>query len=109
MCRIFASQPPENFAPVAHSIRLNGQSTSIRLEQCFWEILDDIAHNEDMTAPAFLSKLHDEVLMEHGEVVNFTSLLRCACILHIQNQHPAQRPENSTAQSQTFEKQYSGL
>ena len=35
---------------------------------------------EGLTTPAFISRLHDEVLLSQGEATNFTSLLRCACL-----------------------------
>jgi predicted DNA-binding ribbon-helix-helix protein len=89
MCRIFAGQDPGRYAPETRRLRLNGQSTSLRLEAAFWEILDAIAADEGMSTPAFISKLHDEVLDEHGEAQNFSSLLRCSCLLHLA--HPVAR------------------
>ncbi len=82
MCQIFAGQDPGRYACETRRMRLNGQSTSVRLERAFWEILDEIAAGEDITTPAFISKLHAEVLEQHGEVENFTSLLRCACLVY---------------------------
>ncbi len=82
MCQIFAGQNPANYQPSTRRLRLNGQSTSIRLENAFWEILDTIAAGEGVSTPAFISKLHSEVLELHGEAPNFTSLLRCACLIH---------------------------
>lgn len=84
MCRIFASQAPSRYALTTRRLRLNGQSTSIRLENTFWGILDEIALAEGMTTPAFMSKLHSEVLELHGEPANFTSLLRCTCLVHLE-------------------------
>lgn len=81
MCQIFAGQDPEGYQPITRRLRLNGQSTSIRLERNFWSIVDGIAQHEGMTTPAFVSKLHTEVLELRGEAPNFTSLLRCACLL----------------------------
>lgn len=81
MCQIFAGQDPDNYEPVTRRLRLNGQSTSIRLERNFWAIVDGIAQHEKMTTPAFVSKLHSEVLELRGEAPNFTSLLRCACLI----------------------------
>lgn len=80
MCQIFAGQDPSVYTCETRSLRLNGQSTSIRLEAAFWGILDNIAAAEGLTTPAFISKLHSEVLELHGEARNFTSLLRCACL-----------------------------
>jgi len=81
MCQIFAGQNPDDYEPVTRRLRLNGQSTSIRLERNFWVIVDGIAQHEQLTTPAFVSKLHSEVLELRGEAANFTSLLRCACLI----------------------------
>ncbi|MEP4194770.1 MAG: ribbon-helix-helix domain-containing protein [Aliishimia sp.] len=80
MCQVFAGQDPERYASTTRRLRLNGQSTSIRLENAYWQVIDNIAKNDDMTTPGFISKLHSEVLELRGEPVNFTSLLRCACL-----------------------------
>ena len=80
MCHLFASQCPDSYALETRSIRLNGQSTSIRLEKVFWEILKDIAAAEAMSVPRFISTLHQEILLLRGEVPNFTSHLRCICV-----------------------------
>ncbi|WP_195819171.1 ribbon-helix-helix domain-containing protein [Roseobacter sp. MH60115] len=80
MCQVFAGQDPERYASTTRRIRLNGQSTSIRLENAFWQVIDTIAENDGTTTPVFISKLHSEVLELRGEPVNFTSLLRCACL-----------------------------
>lgn len=92
MCQIFAGQNPNDYQPETRRLRLNGQSTSIRLERSFWEIVDNIAQHEEMTTPAFVSKLHSEVLELRGEARNFTSLLRCACLIRqeqISSEHNA--------------------
>ena len=83
MCKIFSGQLPETYEPITRNIRLNGQSTSIRLENAYWEIIDAIAEAEGVTTPVFLSTLQSEVLLLYGEVKNFTSLLRCACLKKI--------------------------
>lgn len=80
MCKVFAGQDPDRYACTTRSLRLNGQSTSIRLENAYWQVIDQIAKNDDMSTPFFISKLHSEVLELRGEPVNFTSLLRCACL-----------------------------
>ncbi len=82
MCQIFAGQNPLRYESETRRLRLNGQSTSIRLENAFWAIIDEIAQNEGLTTPAFVSKLHAEVLELKGEPENFTSLLRCTCLVY---------------------------
>ena len=88
MCHVFASQPPDRYASQTRRLRLNGQSTSIRLENSFWEILDQMSARDGMTTPTFLSTLHAEVLELQGEPSNFTSLLRCACLKFIETSSP---------------------
>ena len=83
MCQIFAGQDPANYEYETRSLRLNGQSTSVRLERGFWSVLTEIAEAEGLSTPRFISKLHSEVLELHGEAWNFTSLLRSACLLHL--------------------------
>ena len=84
MCRIYATQDPSRYELVTRRLRLNGQSTSVRLEASFWQILDDVARQEGLTTPAFVSKLHSEVLELHGEPQNFTSVLRCSALVYIE-------------------------
>jgi predicted DNA-binding ribbon-helix-helix protein len=88
MCRIYAEQFPERYALTTRRLRLNGQSTSIRLENTFWQILDEIAAGEGITTPAFMSKLHSEVLELHGEPTNFSSVLRCTCLIYMERVPP---------------------
>ena len=80
MCRIFAGQDPANYACHTRSVRLAGHVTSIRLEAKFWEILDEIAEEQGMTTPKFLSLLYDEVMEINPEMHNFASLLRVSCL-----------------------------
>ena len=87
MCQIFAGQNPGRYESQTRHLRLNGQSTSIRLENSFWEIIDELADKEGVSSPAFISKLHSEVITLRGEIPNFTSLLRCACLIHMDKKH----------------------
>lgn len=79
MCKLYASQDPASYAFETRAVRLNGHATSIRLEAAFWEILEEIAAGEGISVARFASALHDEVLVRHGEVANFASLLRVTC------------------------------
>jgi predicted DNA-binding ribbon-helix-helix protein len=83
MCRIYAGTDPAEYGPVTRSLRVHGAVTSIRLEARFWAILDEMAEAEGCTTPRFIAKLHDEVLDLHGEVHNFTSMLRVVCAVYL--------------------------
>jgi predicted DNA-binding ribbon-helix-helix protein len=84
MCHLFASQHPDSYVYETRSIRLNGQSTSIRLEKIFWNSLEQIAEHEGLSVPSFISTLHHEVLLMWGAVPNFTSHLRCICLVALE-------------------------
>ena len=88
MCQAFAGQDPARYTSTTRRLRINGQSTSIRLENAFWATLDEIAEAEGVSTPCFLSKLHAEVLELRGEPENFTSLLRTTCLIHLAKSGP---------------------
>ena len=83
MCEIFSQQPQENYQTIARSIRIDGHATSIKLEASFWQILEEIASQQEMTLPRFISSIYSEALQHNGEISNFTSLLRCACLIYL--------------------------
>lgn len=91
MCQIYAGQDPRRYAATTRRMRINRQSTSIRLENLFWDILDELAESEGLSTAAFVSKLQDEVVQLHGEPVNFSSLLRCTCLVYLDRKKPVGR------------------
>ena len=97
MCQMFAGQDPARYEYVTRRLRLNGQSTSIRLERAFWGIVYQMAAKDGTSTPAFLSKLHSEVLEQQGEASNFTSLLRCACTIHLGELDQVPQPDRRFA------------
>ncbi|MDA8052074.1 MAG: ribbon-helix-helix domain-containing protein [Rhodospirillales bacterium] len=96
MCRIFANQNPASYAFATRSVRLAGHSTSLRLERQFWNILGEIAASQRMSLPRLLSEIHDEVLEAQGEVRNFASLLRNACVIYLRQQQNRAQPNPET-------------
>jgi predicted DNA-binding ribbon-helix-helix protein len=93
---MFAGQEPENYEYQSRSLRLNGQSTSLRLEKKFWRVLDEIARSEDTSTPLFISQLHGEVVALHGEARNFSSLLRCACLVYLEKRQQSVETDTNT-------------
>lgn len=85
MCEIFANQPKENYQFITRSVRIDGHATSVKLEASFWEILEEIAHNQAMPLPRFISLIYREALEYTGDITNFASLLRCACLIYLRD------------------------
>ncbi|MFZ2990539.1 ribbon-helix-helix domain-containing protein [Ideonella sp.] len=79
MCRIFISTEPGSYESRTRSVRLHGVVTSLRLENLFWEVLEEIARRDGMGVVQLIERLYDELVAERGEVGNFSSFLRvCA-------------------------------
>jgi len=73
------------YETITRSVRIDGVVTSIRLEQRFWDTLDDIAQSEEQSTPQFINTLYQEVMERRGETGNFTSLLRVVCTVYLDN------------------------
>ncbi len=83
MCQVFVSADPQLYAYRARSVRLHGVATSIRLENLFWQVLEEIATRDGYTVPQLCTKLYDELVAERGAVDNFTSFLRVCCTRYL--------------------------
>jgi predicted DNA-binding ribbon-helix-helix protein len=79
MCKVFISADPSLYQSRARSVRLHGVATSIKLENLFWRVLDEIAGRDGMSVPQLCTKLYDELMQERATVENFASFLRVCC------------------------------
>ena len=80
MCEIFIRANPRSYDSETRSLRLHGAATSVRLEQLFWHVLEDIAHRDGMRVTQLIERLYDELLEYRGETGNFSSFLRVCCL-----------------------------
>ncbi|RJG07431.1 aryl-sulfate sulfotransferase [Noviherbaspirillum cavernae] len=80
MCEIFVKADPTLYESRARSIRLHGAVTSIRLENLFWNTLEEIATRDGMSTAQLIARLYDELIDYRGEIDNFTSFLRVCCL-----------------------------
>ena len=83
MCEIFVKADPALYECRARSLRLHGAVTSIRLENLFWKVLEEVARRDGMTTSQLITKLYDELVEYRGEVDNFTSFLRVCCLRYL--------------------------
>ncbi|MDQ0513504.1 putative DNA-binding ribbon-helix-helix protein [Angulomicrobium amanitiforme] len=79
MCKLFIQADPQLWQTRLKSVRLHGFSTSVRLENLYWQVLEEIARRDGMSLPQLLARLHEELTFAHGEVDNFSSFLRVCC------------------------------
>ena len=100
MCQIFVRTDPDLYRSRSRSLRLRGVSTSIRLENMFWQVLEEIGARDGLTLPQLIARLYDE-LAEAGEAgheahANFSSFLRVCCMRHLMLQARGSTPAEST-------------
>ncbi|MBD3846306.1 ribbon-helix-helix domain-containing protein [Bosea sp. SSUT16] len=79
MCRLFVGADAGLWQTRLKSVRMRGYSTSVRLENLYWRVLEEIAQRDGMTLMQLLTRLHEELLETRGEVENFSSFLRVCC------------------------------
>lgn len=94
MCQVFLSADPQLWAHRARSIRLHGVATSLRLENLFWQVLQEIAARDGYSVPQLCTKLYDELLAARGSVDNFSSFLRVCCTRYLALQLSGEIPQD---------------
>ncbi|HWP20792.1 MAG: ribbon-helix-helix domain-containing protein [Pseudomonadota bacterium] len=83
MCEIFVSADPVSYDAKTRSVRLHGVVTSIRLENLFWEVLEEVAARDGMSVAQLAERLYDELVEARGAVGNFTSFLRVCALRYL--------------------------
>lgn len=63
MCKLFINADPEQWISYTHSLRIDGMVTSVRMENCFWTILEEVAQRDDMNTPQLITRLYHESSM----------------------------------------------
>lgn len=79
MCKIFISADPDLYRCRSRSLRLSGVATSIRLENLFWQVLEEIGARDDLSVAQLIARLYDELAEAGGDCTNFSSFLRVCC------------------------------
>ncbi|MBR8406135.1 ribbon-helix-helix domain-containing protein [Burkholderia cenocepacia] len=84
MCQIYVNADPILYESRTRALRIHGVVTTVRLENLFWDVLQEIANRESMTTTQFAVKLYDELLSLRGEEpLNFASFLRVCCLRYL--------------------------
>lgn len=79
MCKLFIQADSTLWENVQRSLRLDGAVTSIRLENVFWKILQEIAERDQLSLSALITRLYYESIEADHDMTNFTSFLRVCC------------------------------
>ncbi|RCV87445.1 ribbon-helix-helix domain-containing protein [Billgrantia montanilacus] len=79
MCRLFIGAEPGLWEPQTRSMRLDGVSTSVRLERFFWAVLEEVGKRDGLTLNQLMAKLSQECTEAGHDPANFASFLRVCC------------------------------
>ncbi|WP_420414352.1 ribbon-helix-helix domain-containing protein [Roseibium sp.] len=79
MCKLFVEADSELWQSRARSLRIDGMVTSVRLENFFWNVLEELAERDGMNVVQLITKLHNESIEAGHDLGNFTSFLRVCC------------------------------
>lgn len=71
----------EEFIPVKRGFRIHGHSTTVRLEQAFWTVLEAMASEQGLLLPEMIERIHDHCLVANEK--NLASCLRVICLKYI--------------------------
>ena len=83
MCRLFIGADPAMWETRLRSVRMRGFATSVRLENMYWRLLEEIAGRDGLSVAEILARLYDELRETQGEVENFASFLRVCCARYL--------------------------
>ena len=100
MCRLFIGADPELWETRTRSLRIDGAATSIRLENFYWGVLEEIAFRDELSVNQLICRLYAEAIEADHTTGNFTSFLRVCCgrYLHLLSSNEIPR-DNSPIRS----------
>jgi predicted DNA-binding ribbon-helix-helix protein len=93
MCKLFINANANNWVSSTKSLRIDGMVTSVRLENYFWNTLDEIAQRDGMNVPQMITRLYHESIDAGHDLGNFTSFLRVCCMRYLALQLSGEIPD----------------
>ena len=104
MCQIYVNTDPILYESRTRSLRMHGVVTTIRLENLFWNVLQEIAELENLTTSQFIAQLHDELIARHGDTpMSFASFLRVCCLRYLSNKNANSTPATESCSPTPFQ------
>ena len=83
MTRWLVPEELGHYEPVSRSLRIEGYSTSVRLERVFWDVLDHIAAARHISTCSLVGEIYRDVHQSGEPLGNFSSVLRVICLRHL--------------------------
>jgi predicted DNA-binding ribbon-helix-helix protein len=86
VCKVYAHADPILYESRTRSVRIHGVLTTIKVENLFWQVLTEMATQQQTTTNGLIVRLHDEVTEHRENVKNFASFLRVCCLRYMSMQ-----------------------
>ncbi|KAF0806087.1 hypothetical protein A6D6_01905 [Alcanivorax xiamenensis] len=83
MCKLFINADPQLWVSRTHSLRIDGMVTSVRIENAFWRVLEEVAERDGMNLPQMITRLYHESIDAGHDLGNFTSFLRVCAMRYL--------------------------
>ena len=85
MCQIYLARDPIQYECRSRAVRIHGVVTTIRLENEFWGVLQQIAESESKTTNELITQFYDEAVLGTPDDAprNFASVLRVTCCRYL--------------------------
>ncbi|MCU5782866.1 hypothetical protein MA04_02166 [Alcanivorax balearicus MACL04] len=83
MCKLFINADPQLWVSRTHSLRIDGMVTSVRIEDAFWRVLEEVAERDGMNLPQMITRLYHESIDAGHDLGNFTSFLRVCAMRYL--------------------------
>ncbi|OUR69956.1 hypothetical protein A9Q77_07920 [Marinomonas sp. 42_23_T18] len=97
MCKLFIQADSQLWQSSTRSLRIDGMVTSIRLENSFWYILEEVAARDNLQVPQMITRLYHESIDAGHDLGNFTSFLRVCATRYISLQVSGHIPTDKHA------------
>lgn len=83
MCKLFINADPQLWVSRTHSLRIDGMVTSVRIENAFWRVLEEVAERDGINLPQMITRLYHESIDAGHDLGNFTSFLRVCAMRYL--------------------------
>ncbi len=73
------------WSSTTRSFRIGGVVTSVRLENVFWQTLEEMAKRYRIPVSKLVGQLHQQAVGTEFNLSNFTSYLRVCCCVNLRS------------------------
>ncbi|AVX04103.1 ribbon-helix-helix domain-containing protein [Maritalea myrionectae] len=98
MCQLFVGADTNLWENQTRSMRIDGMSTSVRLEAFYWQVLTEIGARDGLSVGQLVTRLFRETTEAGHDPENFASFLRVCCGRYLALQLSGDIPTDKSAE-----------